>query len=113
MPTGNKPKKIRRLAAAYALAALMVVAFPTSAFAHAGFVSSKPEPGATLGTAPGQVTLTFSEPLNARLSRVTVRTPDGSSLAGQASSDDAMVVDLTTNAAGIYDVAWTTVSLVD
>ncbi|MDP9301958.1 MAG: copper resistance protein CopC [Actinomycetota bacterium] len=104
---------IRRVGCAVALAAILMVASPSAAFAHAGFVSSTPEPGAILGSAPGQVSLTFSEPLNTRLSRVAVRTPDGSSVAGHVVGDDGMVVDLTTGQPGVYEVDWTTVSLVD
>jgi copper transport protein len=104
---------IRRLVLGIGLAVIAVGVAPTVAFAHAIVVSSTPEPGATLGTAPGQMTLNFSEPLNGRLSRVTVRTPDGSSVSGSAVSDEQMVVDLTTNQTGVYGVTWTTVSLVD
>jgi len=102
-----------RLAAATVLAAIAVVALPATALAHAGFVSSTPQPGSTLGTAPGQVILTFSEPLNTRLSRATVLEPDGSAATGRVAADDRMVIDLTTNQTGIYEVSWTTVSVVD
>src|SRR5438093_395383 len=104
---------IRRVGCTVALAVILVVATASTALAHAGFVSSTPQPGATLGSAPGQVSLTFSEPLNGRLSRVAVQTPDGSSVSGRVASDDTMVVDLTTNQTGVYEVDWTTVSLVD
>ena len=103
----------KRLVAATVLAAIAVVALPAPALAHAGFVSSTPEPGSTLGTAPGQVILTFSEPLNARLSRAAVREPDGRTAAGRVTADDKMVIDLTTNQTGVYEVSWTTVSVVD
>ncbi len=104
---------IRRLSVVCAFGALLVMVVPNAAFAHAGFVSSTPEGGATLGTAPGQVTLTFSEPMNARLSRATLRTPDGSSVAGGVTGETGMVIDVTTNETGVYEVDWTTVSLVD
>lgn len=103
----------RRLAAATVVAAIAVVALPTTALAHAGFVSSTPEPGSTLGTAPGQVILTFSEPLNTRLSRAAVLEPDGSAATGRVTADDRMIIDLTTNQTGVYEVSWTTVSVVD
>lgn len=103
----------RRLAVATVVAAIAVVALPAKALAHAGFVSSTPEPGSTLGTAPGQVILTFSEPLNTRLSRATVLEPDGSAATGRVTADDRMVIDLTTNQTGVYEVSWTTVSVVD
>ncbi len=103
----------RRLVAATVAAAIAVVALPATALAHAGFLSSTPEPGSTLGTAPGQVVLTFSEPLNTRLSRATVLEPDGRTATGRVTADDRMVIDLTTNQTGVYEVSWTTVSVVD
>jgi copper transport protein len=102
-----------RPVAATVLAAIALVALPATALAHAGFVSSTPEPGSTLGTAPGQVILTFSEPLNARLSRAMVISPDGSTATSRANADDRMVIDLTTSQTGVYAVSWTTVSVVD
>ncbi len=103
----------KRLAAVTAVALIVVVVLPGTAFAHAGFVSSTPEPGSTLGTAPGQVILAFSEPLNTKLSRATVLEPDGSTATGRVAADDRMTVDLTTNQTGVYEVSWTTVSVVD
>lgn len=40
-----------------------VVMMPRAASAHAAFVSSSPEPGERLSSAPGVVRITFSEPL--------------------------------------------------
>ncbi len=45
---------------------------PGTALGHAAFLGSSPEPGKRLGTAPRQVTLSFTEPLNVRLSSVKV-----------------------------------------
>src|SRR5207253_2673262 len=104
---------IQRLRRALVLGAIMVVVLPATASAHAGFVSSTPEPGAILGSAPGQVSVAFSEPLNVRLSRIAVDSPDGSATHGRVVGDDSMVVDLTTGQPGIYEVDWATVSLVD
>jgi copper transport protein len=103
----------KRLATATVVAAIAILALPVTALAHAGFVSSTPEPGSTLGTGPGQVILTFSEPLNTRLSRAAVLEPDGSAATGRVTADDRMVIDLTTNQTGVYEVSWTTVSVVD
>jgi copper transport protein len=103
----------KRFVAATVVAAIAVVALPAAALAHAGFVSSMPEPGSTLGTAPGQVILTFSEPLNTGLSRASVLQPDGRAAAGRVTADDRMIIDLTTNQTGVYEVSWTTVSVVD
>ncbi|HEY3212177.1 MAG TPA: copper resistance protein CopC [Actinomycetota bacterium] len=103
----------KRLVAATVVTAIAVVALPATALAHAGFVSASPEPGSTLGTAPGQVILTFSEPLNVRLSRAAVLEPDARTAAGRVIADDRVIIDLTTNQTGVYEVSWTTVSVVD
>ncbi len=94
-----------------ALAAVLLT--PTTAAAHAGFVSSQPEPGARLGTAPGVVVLRFSEPLNAKLSRAAVADPDGRIFHGSVAAGDGMRISVSSNAQGVYRVDWTTVSLVD
>jgi methionine-rich copper-binding protein CopC len=97
--------RIRCLVITAGVAAAVVVALPATALAHSGFVSSTPEPVSTLGTAPGQVVLTFTEPLNARLSRAAVLGPDGSTTTGRVVANDRMVVDLATSETGVYQVA--------
>ena len=86
---------------------------PGSAWAHAAFMSAQPEPGQRLETTPGVVTLRFTEPINGRLSRATVIEPSGQRSEGQASGEQEIQVPLSTNAPGIYEVDWTTVSIVD
>ncbi len=90
---------------------LLWAAAPASA--HAAFTSSQPEPGADLGTAPGVVSLTFSEPLNLDLSRASVTTPEGARVPGRVTGQDQITIDLSTNAQGVYHVGWSAVSLVD
>ncbi|MGH2653342.1 MAG: copper resistance CopC/CopD family protein [Actinomycetota bacterium] len=94
-------------------AALLVLALPKSAHAHAAFVSSDPPPGAELSSAPGVVVLRFTEPLIARLSGAVVTDPEGQTFEGQVTGERQMAVPLSTNAPGVYEVAWTTVSPVD
>lgn len=106
-------KALPRSVAVIGATLVLFAAIPTAALAHAGFITSSPEPGATLGTAPGQVTLTFSEPLNEELSRATVATPEGVSVDGTVAPGDRIVIDLTTGQTGVYEVTWTTVSVVD
>jgi copper transport protein len=101
-----------RLLIILALTSLTVVFLPSAASAHAGFVSSTPEPGASLGSAPGVVTLGFSEPLNVQLSEAEVTGPDGHVWPG-STTEDGMTVPISTNAPGVYEVSWRTVSLVD
>lgn len=103
---------VARSAAVIALGAgiLLTAALPASA--HAVLVSSTPAAGARVGTTPSVVTLTFDEPLVPRLSRCDVTDPAGRTFAG-AVSGKTMRVRLTTNAPGVYDVDWKTVSRVD
>jgi copper transport protein len=103
----------RRLLLASIAALAIVVLTPIGAWAHAGFASSQPEPGAELGTAPGVVVLRFSEPLNAKLSRATVSDPDGRRFTGTVTQNEDIRIPVSSNVQGIYRVDWTTVSLVD
>jgi copper transport protein len=98
------------------LAAITTLVFCLStgvAWAHAGLIVATPAPGSELGSPPGVVSLQFSEPLNAKLSRVVVAVPGGANVAGRVTGPAEMSANLSTNTVGIYTVLWTTVSLVD
>jgi copper transport protein len=95
------------------IAALLLLVIPKSAGAHAAFVSSDPPPGAELSSAPGVVVLRFTEPLIARLSGAVVTDPQGQQFEGRVAGERQMTVPLATNAPGVYEVEWTTVSPVD
>lgn len=95
------------------IGAMIVLSGATPASAHAGVVSSTPDEGATLSTAPGVVTLRYSEPIDAELSNASVSTPDGDEVGGMVTAEEEIQVALATNATGVYRVEWTTVSLVD
>jgi copper transport protein len=90
-----------------------VVFLPATALAHAGLISATPEPGSELAIAPALVVLRFTEPLNVRLSDATVTTPDGERVAGRVTDAEEISVRLPGDARGVYDVSWTTVSLLD
>ena len=66
---------------AFVCAVVVLLVFAVAAapaLAHSAFLGSDPEPGQRLGKSPRQVSLTFTEPLNDRLSRATlVRASDG------------------------------------
>jgi copper transport protein len=81
--------------------------------AHSTVIASRPAPGERLSSSPGVVTIVFSEPINASLSRGYVSAPDGQRFEGEASSPTAIDIQETTNAIGVYVVDWTTVSSVD
>ncbi|MGH7267453.1 MAG: copper resistance CopC/CopD family protein, partial [Candidatus Rokuibacteriota bacterium] len=91
----------------------LVLAIPGSAKAHAAIVSSQPEPGQELATTPGVVTLEFTEPLNVNLSRATVIDPTGERFEGKPAGEQEIRVPLSTNAPGVYEVEWVTVSTLD
>lgn len=95
------------------LGLLWLAAFPVTALAHAGLVSSTPAPGSEVSTAPGVVTLSFNEPLNVQLSAASVIAPDGTRFESAASTGQAIRIPLTTNAPGVYRVEWSTVSTLD
>jgi copper transport protein len=102
------------LVAGVAVCALLLPAAP--AFGHAAFVGSEPEPGVRLEQAPQRVVLSFTEPLNRRLSRATLVTADDGAVAvaAQAASDRRLVLrparPLPT---GAYRLEWHTVSTDD
>ena len=93
--------------------AALLPAMARAAAAHSGVVSSQPPPAAELSTAPGVVTLNFTEPLNRELSGVDVTTPDGSVVHGRPTADAEIRAVLSTNQPGVYVVDWTTVSVLD
>lgn len=94
--------------AALLLACLVVLLTPGLATAHAILVSTDPSPGARLGTAPGVVSLRFSEPLTPKLSQAAVTDPTGRRFTGDVSGTGISVL-LATNAPGRYTVTWTAV----
>ncbi|MBO0685418.1 MAG: copper resistance protein CopC, partial [Candidatus Dormibacteraeota bacterium] len=94
-------------------AGLASVLVPVVALAHASLVTSSPQAGQHLGTAPGAVQLVFSEPVNTRLSSVLVATPDGRSYRGTIDRQGTARVPLATDEVGVYSVRWSTVSAVD
>jgi len=100
------------LVAAASLAMVLALA-PRPADAHATILSSMPQAGERLRTAPGVVVLTFSQQLDIRLSRASVLTPGGRRFDQGSVSDEQIRVPVTTNAPGIYQVSWTSVSALD
>jgi copper resistance protein C len=87
---------MRTLLRAAATSLLSLVALPaiaTPALAHTSLLSSDPADGAVLGTAPDVITLTFTDPMQAEFSTVTVTAPDGADTAqGLLSDGNAVVV---------------------
>ncbi len=70
-----------RYVAASSLAVLFAVAgLASPAYAHTELDNAIPAAGSTLGTTPGTIQLTFTEPVDADLATVVVRGPDGALL---------------------------------
>jgi copper transport protein len=112
-PDSIKRRGAGRRALTAVASVLLVPVLPQVAHAHAAFVSSDPPPGAELTSAPGVVVLRFTEPLIARLSGAVVVDPEGQEFEGRVTEERQMTVPLATNAPGVYEVQWTTVSPVD
>jgi methionine-rich copper-binding protein CopC len=101
-----------------ACAAILAMATIGDAFAHADFKSSVPEKDATVKTAPADVTIEFSEELNAKLSLIVVVDGAGQQVDkgdSHLSGSDAkqLSVDLKPLPAGTYRVNWTSVAADD
>jgi copper transport protein len=106
---------VRRTFAVVLLAGGWLLASGTAAGAHAVLESSDPADGASVDRAPRQVTLTFTERPEPRLSTVQVLDADGRPV--QASKAEPVAgqprqlrVPLGALADGTYTVAWRTVS---
>lgn len=108
---------MRRLLCCVLGVLLLGACAPAIAGAHSAFLGSDPGPGVRLRQAPRQVSLSFTEPLNERLSTAAlVSAADGRRVAGTATatSGKRLVLRLpATLARGAYRVRWHTVSTQD
>ena len=94
------------------------LAFPWGAMAHALLIASDPAAGATLGTPPTTVSLTFGEAPDPKLTTIKVLDAAGHDQAAGpvepvAGRPEQLRVPLKPLSDGIYTVAWRTVSAVD
>ena len=106
------------IAIAGLIAAAATVVLPMAASAHALAQSSDPASGATLGSSPQAITITFGEQPDASLSSITVVDSTGSSwtsgpTAAVVGRPDELRVPLRHLPNGVYTVTWRTVSAVD
>ncbi|MEU8614154.1 copper resistance CopC family protein, partial [Actinoplanes sp. NPDC048791] len=62
------------------LGAVLLPAAPASA--HAALTTATPEPGSVVATAPGEITLTFTEGITPVPDRTQVLAPDGKRITG-------------------------------
>lgn len=87
--------------------ALVLLAAPSAAGAHAWLETATPSPGATVQTGPGELRLTFDETVVAQYARVAVVGPGGEDLAGAAHvAGDIVTVGLRRTPTGSYTVRW-------
>jgi copper transport protein len=98
------------------LLAASVMSSPVPAAAHAVLVRADPASNAALQTAPRQVTLWFSETVDARFSSVLVTDNSGRAVSrGAAASPDGqrLMVSLPNLPQGVYAVRWRVLSSAD
>ncbi|MDP8978489.1 MAG: copper resistance protein CopC [Actinomycetota bacterium] len=103
----------RRILVIVLLALVALISGAPGAWAHAAFVSSRPEPGTQLATTPGVVEIEFSEPLIADLSSLVVTDPGGRRWQRTGVRQHSMRASVGTTTPGVYEVEWKTVSPVD
>ncbi len=108
----------RRTALALVLALSAIAVGSASVSAHALLASSDPAANTVVPTAPTVVTLTFTEPPDARLSSIQVldaagvSQTSGPAVAG-APGSNTLAVPVDSLEDGVYTVAWRTVSAAD
>lgn len=106
-----------RLALVLSIVAGFAVTTPRDAFAHAAFVGASPQPGARVETAPSRITLSFTEPLQRRLSSVKlIELASGKQIPVALSTDGKsrlLMVPRATLKTGPYRLNWHTVSTED
>jgi copper resistance protein C len=104
---------VRRTLAVLLLIATAVLAFVTPASAHTSLKSSNPAKGASLATAPPEIVLTFSEPVQVETGAVTVAGPGGAQwTVGQVAVAGPVVTAPVTPAgpAGQYTISYRVIS---
>ena len=109
-------KRVSGLVALLAVVTLVALR-PGNAFGHAALIVSDPPPNAYLQRPPGQVSLTFSEPLDDRASKIRLLDSTGAEVTvgkvGFSLNSLSMTVELPKLSPGIYNVLWVNLSSVD
>jgi len=103
----------------YAALAIIIAVTPVMAFAHAYLKKSEPVQGATLTTAPAEVTLEFSEELETQMSKIQVKNSLNSEIVSTGKPSDGgkglatlqiKLIPLKTDQLTHYIVSWKAVS---
>lgn len=112
-----RPRPLLLCAGVLLAVALFAGTAPAPAFGHATFLGSSPQPGVRLETSPREIAMTFTEPLNAKLSRASLEHVDDGgeiSLSVRSRSGRRMVAEPPENLkTGAYRVQWHSVSTQD
>lgn len=104
---------MKRLPIIAALAVLATLWTAPNAWAHTELIASDPAKDAQVATAPQQLTLTFSEPIDPTLAKVTVAGADGTAwtVGVIAGSGATLTVPVTpAGPAGLYTISYTITS---
>jgi copper transport protein len=108
-----------RLISAMLLAGVAAVSVVTPALAHAGLLQSSPAAGEVLPEAPGELRLTFSEPIEGGYTSIDLVAQDGTTILERAGEPDPadrfslVVSDLPSLEDGAYTLIWRTLSAAD
>jgi len=81
-----------------------------TASAHAELIATSPAAGARVATAPAVVTLTFTDPIDARYVRLAVTTPSGRAVSGFTTAGPVVRITVSDRSAGAYRVEYRVVS---
>lgn len=102
-----------RVVAAGVVVGVALLLGATPAYAHTRLESSDPADGSSLATAPGTVTLTFTDDIDPRFATITVVGPDGTSYqTGDVTGDGGEVRTAVSplGPAGPYEIGYRVVS---
>jgi copper transport protein len=107
----------RRAVRAFLIAGLILAVVPPTAWGHAAFLGSQPEPGSRLEAGPTQIELTFTEPLNRELSSaslINLRSGEAVPSALVSGGERGLVLRPQERLGrAAYEVRWHTVSTLD
>lgn len=96
----------------FVLTALILFAGATTAEAHAQLDHASPAIGSTVSSAPGQVTLHFTEALEPKFSGASVTGPSGAAAGGGGrASGSTLTVSVKNLGPGTYTVNWHVLSV--
>ena len=108
----------KRLTAALVAAIILQLITATVASAHAALLRSDPSDGATLETAPEQVTMWFDEPVSAQFSSMRLLDGDSQPVSGATVHDNpddptSLIVKMPPLDDGVYTLLWQVLSASD